>query len=197
MVLALGGDGDAFAIGGGHFIHAARRNLDICYVIMDNAIYGLTKGQTSPTSMVGFVTKTTPKGTPDRPVNPLQLALASGATFVARAFSGKPKDLADLIVQGIEHKGFAVIDTYSPCPTFNKVNTFKYYRDEAVELPKDHDPSNVQHAWARAASVDPIYLGLLYRSEAEDTFEHHIQAAHTGSEADAPTVVETILERYS
>ena len=130
-VLALGGDGDAFAIGGGHFIHAARRNLDVCYVIMDNAIYGLTKGQTSPTSMVGFVTKTTPNGTPDRPVNPLQLAMASGATFVARAFSGKPKELADLIVQGIDHKGFAIIDAYSPCPTFNKVNTFKYYRDQA------------------------------------------------------------------
>ena len=111
-VLALGGDGDAFAIGGGHFIHAARRNLDVCYVIMDNSIYGLTKGQTSPTSMVGFVTKTTPKGTPDRPVNPLQLAMASGATFVARAFSGKPKELADLIVQGIDHKGFAIIDAY-------------------------------------------------------------------------------------
>ncbi|HYY89351.1 MAG TPA: 2-oxoacid:ferredoxin oxidoreductase subunit beta [Chloroflexota bacterium] len=196
-VLALGGDGDAFAIGGGHFIHAARRNLDLCYVIMDNAIYGLTKGQTSPTSMVGFVTKTTPKGTPDRPVNPLQLALASGATFVARAFSGKPKELADLIVQGVEHRGFAVIDAYSPCPTFNKVNTFKYYRDEAVDLPKDHDPADPQQAWARAASVDPVYLGLLYRSEAEGSFEDHIQSAIIGSEADAARVIEEILERYS
>ena len=196
-VLALGGDGDAFAIGGGHFIHAARRNLDLCYVIMDNAIYGLTKGQTSPTSMVGFVTKTTPKGTPDRPVNPLQLALASGATFVARAFSGKPKELADLIVQGVEHRGFAVIDAYSPCPTFNKVNTFKYYRDEAVDLPKDHDPADPQQAWARAASVDPVYLGLLYRSEAEGSFEDHIASAHSGTEADAPQVIESILERYS
>ena len=124
-VLAMGGDGDAFAIGGGHFVHAARRNLDICYVIMDNNIYGLTKGQTSPTSQVGFVTKTTPKGTPDRPINPLRLAIASGATFVARGFSGKPKELAELIVEGIDHNGFAVIDTFSPCPTFNKVNTFK------------------------------------------------------------------------
>jgi 2-oxoglutarate ferredoxin oxidoreductase subunit beta len=196
-VLALGGDGDAFAIGGGHFIHAARRNLDICYVIMDNAIYGLTKGQTSPTSMVGFVTKTTPNGTPDRPVNPLQLALASGATFVARAFSGKPKELADLIVQGVEHHGFAVIDAYSPCPTFNKVNTFKFYRDEAVELPRDHDPSDPQQAWARAASQDPVYLGLLYRSESEGSFEDHIRSAQVGSEADAPRVIDSILERYS
>jgi 2-oxoglutarate ferredoxin oxidoreductase subunit beta len=196
-VLAMGGDGDAFAIGGGHFIHAARRNLDICYVIMDNATYGLTKGQTSPTSMVGFVTKTTPKGTPDRPVNPLQLALASGATFVGRAFSGKPKELADMIVQGIDHRGFAVIDTYSPCPTFNKVNTFKYYRDEAQELPKDHDPGDLDQAWARAASVDPLYLGTLYRSEAEASFEEHIQAAISGSESDVPAVVESVLQRYS
>jgi 2-oxoglutarate ferredoxin oxidoreductase subunit beta len=196
-VLALGGDGDAFAIGGGHFVHAARRNLDICYVIMDNSIYGLTKGQTSPTSMVGFVTKTTPNGTPDRPVNPLQLALASGATFVARAFSGKPKELADLIVQGIEHKGFAVIDAYSPCPTFNKVNTFKFYRDEAIELPKDHDPSDPQQAWTRAAAVDPVYLGLLYRSETEGSFEDHIKAAQVGDESRAPQVIESILQRYS
>src|SRR6266581_2658088 len=141
-VLALGGDGDAFAIGGGHFIHAARRNLDVCYVIMDNSIYGLTKGQTSPTSMVGFVTKTTPKGTPDRPINPLQLAMASGATFVARAFSGKPKELAEIIVQGIDHNGFAVVDCYSPCPTFNKVNTFKAYREETADLPPGYDSSD-------------------------------------------------------
>ena len=196
-VLALGGDGDAFAIGGGHFIHAARRNLDICYVIMDNSIYGLTKGQTSPTSMVGFVTKTTPKGTPDRPVNPLQLALASGATFVARAFSGKPKELADLIVQGIDHRGFAIIDAYSPCPTFNKVNTFKYYRDQALELPKDHNASDVMQAWARAQSTDPVYLGVLYRAEGESSFEEHIQSAQSGTEADAPQVVQSILDRYS
>ena len=196
-VLALGGDGDAFAIGGGHFIHAARRNLDVCYVIMDNSIYGLTKGQTSPTSMVGFVTKTTPKGTPDRPVNPLQLAMASGATFVARAFSGKPKELADLIVQGIDHKGFAIVDTYSPCPTFNKVQTFKYYRDQAMELPKDHNPTDVMQAWARAQSTDPVYLGVLYKAEGEDSFEDHIQSAHSGDESNATSVIESILERYS
>lgn len=196
-VLVMGGDGDAFAIGGGHFIHAARRNLDVCYVVMDNAVYGLTKGQTSPTSMVGFVTKTTPKGTPDRPVNPLQLAIACGATFVARAFSGKPKELADLIVQGMEHRGFALIDAYSPCPTFNKVNTFKFYRDESVPLPNDHDPSDSAMAWARAASVDPFYLGVIYQSEAVPSFEENVEAAKTGTEADAPAVIEDILQRFS
>jgi 2-oxoglutarate ferredoxin oxidoreductase subunit beta len=195
-VLAMGGDGDAFAIGGGHFIHAARRNLDICYVIMDNNIYGLTKGQTSPTSNVGFVTKTTPKGTPDRPINPLLLAVAGGATFVARAFSGKPKELADLIVQGIDHNGFAVIDTYSPCPTFNKVNTFKAYRDEVADLPEDHDPSDLHKAIAAATSEDPLYLGVIYRRE-DESFEDHIRAGQSGGEENAPKVLADLFEKYA
>ncbi len=195
-VLAMSGDGDAFAIGGGHFMHAARRNLDICYVIMDNAIYGLTKGQTSPTSSVGFVTKTTPKGTPDRPINPLLLAVAGGATFVARAFSGKPKELAELIVEGIDHKGFAVIDCYSPCPTFNKVNTFKSYREETADLPPDHDPTDLTQAIKAAASEDPLYLGIIYRQQGE-SFEDHIKAGQTGTEADAPRVLAELFQRYS
>jgi 2-oxoglutarate ferredoxin oxidoreductase subunit beta len=195
-VLAMGGDGDAFAIGGGHFVHAARRNVDICYVIMDNNIYGLTKGQTSPTSQVGFVTKTTPKGTPDRPINPLRLAIASGATFVGRGFSGKPKELADLIVQGISHNGFAVIDTFSPCPTFNKVNTFRAYREEVAELPKDYDPSDLHKAIEMASSSDPMYLGVLYREEGE-SFEDHLAAAKLGGEDAAPALMTDLFERYA
>jgi 2-oxoglutarate ferredoxin oxidoreductase subunit beta len=195
-VLAMGGDGDAFAIGGGHFVHAARRNLDICYVIMDNNIYGLTKGQTSPTSNVGFVTKTTPKGTPDRPINPLQLAVAAGATFVARGFSGKPKELAELIVQGVQHNGFAVIDTYSPCPTFNKVNTFKAYRDQVAELPADYDPSDMAKGLMAAGSEDPLYLGVLYKQEMA-SFEDHLKAQQTGTEADAQNVMADLFRRYA
>ena len=195
-VLALGGDGDAFAIGGNHFIHAARRNLDICYVIMDNSIYGLTKGQTSPTSQVGFVTKTTPKGSPDRSISPLLLAMSSGATFVARGFSGKPKELAELMVRGIDHNGFAVIDVYSPCPTFNKINTFKSYREETAELPGDYDPSDFNAALQYAALDQPKYLGVLYQTET-DSFEDHIQAQHQGTELDAPKVLESIFKKYS
>ncbi len=195
-VLAMGGDGDAFAIGGGHFVHAARRNLDICYVIMDNNIYGLTKGQTSPTSQVGFVTKTTPKGTPDRPINPLRLAIASGATFVARGFSGKPKELAELIVEGINHNGFAVIDAFSPCPTFNKVNTFRSYREEVADLPKGHDPSDMHKAIEVASSTDPMYLGVLYREEGE-SFEDHLAAAKVGGEENTSKVMESLFKLYS
>jgi 2-oxoglutarate ferredoxin oxidoreductase subunit beta len=195
-VLALGGDGDAFAIGGGHFIHAARRNLDICYVIMDNNIYGLTKGQTSPTSQVGFVTKTTPGGSPDRAISPLLLGLASGATFVARGFSGKPKELAEIIVRGIDHNGFAVIDVYSPCPTFNKVNTFKYYREETKELPAEYDPSDRSQALQYAAAAGPLYLGVLYDEQGE-SFEDHIRAAQSGSDENRAGLLEKILARYS
>jgi len=195
-VLAFGGDGDAFAIGAGHFVHAVRRNLDICYVIMDNNIYGLTKGQTSPTSSTGFTTKTTPRGNIDQPLNPLALALASGATFVARAFSGRPKELADLIVRGIDHKGFAVIDVFSPCPTFNKVNTFKYYREEVADVPADHDVTDRAAAIALALQQDPLYLGVFYQSE-QTTFEEHLEAQRSGTEADRQRVLESLLASFS
>jgi len=196
-VLAVGGDGDAFAIGGNHFLHAARRNLDIAYVIMDNAVYGLTKGQTSPTSSIGFVTKSTPRGNPDQAVNPLELALAAGATFVARGFSGRPKELAELVVKGMDHNGFAFIDVYSPCPTFNKVNTFKAYREETADLPPGHDPSDWDAAMRLATSQDPLYLGIFYRASGSQSFEEHVQAQQSGTEQDAPKVLNDIFRRFS
>jgi 2-oxoglutarate ferredoxin oxidoreductase subunit beta len=195
-VLVFGGDGDAFAIGAGHFVHAARRNLDITYVIMDNATYGLTKGQASPTSAVGYVSKSTPQGTPDRPINPILLALACGATFVARAFSGKPKEVADLIVKGIDHKGFAVIDVYSPCPTFNKVNTFQFYREEIAPVPAEHDVHDLIAAMKLAQQPDPLYTGLFYQCEGE-SFEDHLAAQMKGGEENAPKLLESLFARFS
>ncbi|HZR01054.1 MAG TPA: 2-oxoacid:ferredoxin oxidoreductase subunit beta [Chloroflexota bacterium] len=196
-VLAFGGDGDAFAIGAGHFVHAVRRNLDLTYVIMDNAIYGLTKGQTSPTSMVGFQTKTTPSGSIDRPLNPLMLAITAGATFVARAFSGKPKELADLIVKGIDHKGFAVIDVFSPCPTFNKVNTFKAYREEVASVPANHDPSDKVAALGLANSEHPLYTGVIYEDTGVPTYEESLSKLHVGGEENRRKVIDGMLARYS
>ena len=196
-VLAFGGDGDAFAIGAGHFVHAVRRNLDITYTIMDNAIYGLTKGQTSPTSSFGFVTKTTPNGSIDRPLNPLMLAITAGATFVARAFSGKPKELADLIVKGIDHKGFAVIDVFSPCPTFNKVNTFKAYREEVANVPEGHDPADKVAALAIANSEHPLYTGLIYEDTSVSTYEESLSKLHAGGEENRRKVIDGMLARYS
>lgn len=195
-VLVMSGDGDSFAIGGNHFMHAARRNLNLCYVVMDNSVYGLTKGQTSPTSAAGFITKSTPKGNPDQGVNPLLLSLASGASFVARGFSGKPKELAELIIQGMDHNGFAFIDVYSPCPTFNKINTFKHYREEVENLPGDHDPSEFMSAMRMAALDDPLYLGVFYRKEGH-SYEDRVLAINTGVETDAPKVIEDILKRFS
>ncbi|TAK25961.1 MAG: 2-oxoacid:ferredoxin oxidoreductase subunit beta [Chloroflexota bacterium] len=196
-VLAFGGDGDAFAIGAGHFVHAVRRNLDITYVIMDNSIYGLTKGQTSPTSGFGFVSKSTPNGAIDRPLNPLMLAITAGATFVARAYSGKPKELADLIVQGIDHRGFSVIHVFSPCPTFNKVNTFKSYRDEVAAVPADHDPANKVAALALANSDEPLYTGLLLRETGVMTFEDALGRFHVGDETNRRQVIDAMLRKYS
>src|SRR5262249_27236706 len=157
--------GDAFAIGGGHFMHAVRRNLNLTYIIMDNQTYGLTKGQASPTAATGYVTKASPKGTIEAPVNPLLLAMACGASFVARGFSAQPKDLASLILTGIEHTGLSIIDVYSPCPTFNKVNTFKSYREEVAPLPADHDSTDFDRALGAAASFEPRYLGVIYQRE--------------------------------
>lgn len=195
-VLVMGGDGDAFAIGGDHFIHAARRNVNLTYVIMDNSIYGLTKGQTSPTSRTGFTTKTTPRGSTDRAVNPLLLALTCGATFVARGFSGQPKELAELIVQGMDHKGFSVIDVFSPCATFNKVNTFKFYREQTDRLPGDHDPTSFGEAMKMAASPDPLYLGVFYREEIH-TFEDGLEMQKVGASEDATDLLESLFDRFS
>ena len=194
--LVFGGDGDAFAIGAGHFVHAMRRNLDITYVVMDNAIYGLTKGQTSPTSGAGFSTRSTPQGNPEQALNPLMLAMSAGATFVARGFSAEPQKLADLIVEGIEHPGFSFIDVYSPCPTFNKVNTFKYYKDNVAWLPGDHDASDVIQAMHFANSNEPLYLGVFLQREAP-TFEQQVAEQHSGEESSRAELLEDLFKRFS
>jgi 2-oxoglutarate ferredoxin oxidoreductase subunit beta len=195
-VLAVGGDGDAFAIGTGHTVHALRRNVDVCYVVMDNSVYGLTKGQTSPTSGLGFTTKTTPRGSVDQPLNPLLLALAAGATYVARGFSGNPKQLADLIRRGMEHKGFAIIDTYSPCPTFNKVNTFKSYREQVQDVPADHDVTSKPAALSLAVVDEPRYVGVYYEVELP-TFDANLAAQQSGTEADRERVISDLFRRFS
>ncbi len=126
-VLVVGGDGDAFSIGGGHIAHVARRNIDMTYIVMDNEIYGLTKGQTSPTSNKGTHTKASPYGSVERPVDPISLLLAYGATYVARGFSSKPKELTAMVEAGMRHQGFSFIQVLSPCVTFNKTIGYDYF----------------------------------------------------------------------
>ncbi|PYU02523.1 MAG: 2-oxoacid ferredoxin oxidoreductase [Acidobacteria bacterium] len=147
-VLVTGGDGDGFGIGGNHFIHTMRRNVDLLYIAMDNQIYGLTTGQTSPTSRIGMKTKSMPFGNIEAPVNPISLALAAGATFVARGFSGDQKHLTDLIKQGIEHKGFSFLDVFSPCVTYNHDNTYQWYRPRIKKL--EDDPAYDATDWTAA-----------------------------------------------
>src|SRR5688572_23004325 len=175
-------------------VHVAR--LDLKYVVMDNAIYGLTKGQTSPTSGSGFNSLSTPQGNPEQALNPMLMAVASGATFVARGFSAEPQKLADLIVEGINHKGFSFIDVYSPCPTFNKVNTFKTYKEAVQPLPADHDASDPIQAMHYANSMDPLYLGVFHKREAP-TFGDQVQAQHSGDETNRQKVLEGLFNRFS
>jgi 2-oxoglutarate/2-oxoacid ferredoxin oxidoreductase subunit beta len=171
-VIATGGDGDGFGIGCGHFVHAMRRNVDLTYVTMDNQIYGLTTGQASPTSTLGHKTKSTPDGVIENPIDPIALALASGATYVARGFSGDVKHLADLVAAGIQHKGFAFVDVFSPCVTYNKVNTFDFFRQRVYKLESaGHDPTDIVQAWQRSLEWgDKIPIGLFYRTE-KPTYE--------------------------
>jgi len=173
-VVVTGGDGDGFGIGVGHFIHAMRRNLDLTYVVMDNEIYGLTTGQASPTTMKDHKTKTTPRGNVEQPINPLMLALVSGATFVARAFSGQPAHLSSLIEQGIAHKGFAFIDVFSPCVTYNKLNTYAWFKERIYKLEDeapDRDPADFSDAMSTAMEFDDrIPIGLVYKVE-KPTYE--------------------------
>jgi 2-oxoglutarate ferredoxin oxidoreductase subunit beta len=165
-VLAVGGDGDAFAIGAGHIPHAARRNVDITYLLLDNGIYGLTKGQASPTSAIGFVTQTTPYENRDEPLNPLMMLLAYHASWVGQAYAGRPHHLTQMIAEAIAHRGFSYLHVLSPCVTFDKTNkTYANLDLEVRDLPDDHDPSDRMAAMAEAAKADTPSLGLFFREE--------------------------------
>jgi 2-oxoglutarate/2-oxoacid ferredoxin oxidoreductase subunit beta len=167
-VVVAGGDGDGFAIGMGHFPHTVRRNPNLLYLVMNNEVYGLTKGQTSPTSKVGMVTKTTPWANHDEPINPLVTALAHNCSFVARGVSTNVKGLTDLIVQGMEHKGFAYVEAFSPCLTF--YDTYEQVRKTAKPLPEDHDPTDRIAALRYAMDPETMWTGVLYQ-QARPTLE--------------------------
>ena len=172
-VVITGGDGDGYGIGIAHFIHAMRRNFDLTYVVMDNQIYGLTTGQASPTTAVGHVTKSTPNGNVEMHINPLAMAIVSGASYVARAYSGEPNQMADLIAGGIQHRGFALIDVFSPCVTYNKVNTYTFFKKRCYKLEDDKsyktDDSNVALERCREWG-DRIPIGLFYQKD-QPTYE--------------------------
>lgn len=171
-VVAISGDGDAYSIGLGHFLHACRRNINITYLVVDNRIYALTQGQTSPTSPPGFISISSPFGSKEEALDGPRLALAAGATFIGRGFSGEVAHLADLIKKAIKHKGLALIDILSPCVTHNKVNTYSWYRQHIYNLDEDpsYDPHHKSSAWTRASTKEKIAIGLLYE-EKKPSFE--------------------------
>ncbi|GGI97629.1 2-oxoacid ferredoxin oxidoreductase subunit beta [Halobellus salinus] len=165
-VMVAGGDGDGYSIGAGHFVHAVRRNVDMSYIVMDNRIYGLTKGQASPTSRDDFETATTPEGPQQPPVNPLALALASGATFIAQSFSTDAQRHAEIVQEAIEHDGFGFVNVFSPCVTFNDVDTYDYFRDSLVDLAEEgHDRTDYDAAKNKILDASKEYQGVVWQSE--------------------------------
>jgi 2-oxoglutarate ferredoxin oxidoreductase subunit beta len=182
VVIAVSGDGDGYGEGGNHFIHAARRNHDITYLVHNNQIYGLTKGQASPTSDVGFVTKTTPYGAAN-PINPISLAIVSGASFVGRGFAGDIEHLTSLIKQGITHRGFSLVDILQPCVSFNNKNTYSWYRERVYKLEDEdgYDPGDKKGALEKAFEwADKIPIGIIYMRELP-VYEDQLPAFHRGS----------------
>ena len=167
-VVVTAGDGDGYGIGGNHFTHTARRNVDLTYLVMNNQIYGLTTGQVSPTSCAGMKTKSTPFGSVELPVNPITVAIMNGATFVARAFSGDGKHVIELMKKAIEHKGFALLDIFSPCVTFNHDNDYPFFRERIKKLEDEgHDVSDWKSACEKALLWgDTIYTGLFLQKDA-------------------------------
>jgi len=182
VVIAISGDGDGYGEGGNHFIHACRRNHDITYLVHNNQVYGLTKGQASPTSDPGFITKTTPYGASE-PLNPIALAIISGATFVGRSFAGDIAHLSSLIMSGVSHRGFALIDILQPCVSFNHRNTFKWYRERVYKLEEEdgYIPNDKQAAMKKAQQWgDKIPIGIIYRNELP-TYEEQLPAVTQGA----------------
>lgn len=168
QVAAISGDGDAYSIGLNHFLHTIRRNVSIIYLVVNNQVYALTQGQTSPTSRMGYVSISTPTGSLEHPLDGLKLALAAGATFIARGFSGEPAHLASLIEKGFKHKGFSLIEILSPCVTHNKINTFKWYEEhlDLVDQDDRYNAKDIRMAWKRLLqNQDKFPVGLIYEEE--------------------------------
>ncbi|OGR82769.1 MAG: 2-oxoacid ferredoxin oxidoreductase [Elusimicrobia bacterium RIFCSPLOWO2_01_FULL_64_13] len=171
-VVVTGGDGDGYGIGLGHCIHAMRRNINLTYIVMNNQIYGLTTGQCSPTTIFGTQTKSTPDGSIETPINPIELALVSGATFIARGFSGAADRLAEVMAEAIQHKGFSLVDVFSPCVTYNKVNTYPWFRERVYDLQaENHKTSDWEGALKAVRQPDNrVPIGVFYKVQ-QPTYE--------------------------
>lgn len=198
-VIAVSGDGDAYGEGGNHFLHAMRRNHNITYLVHDNQVYALTKGQASPTSESGYVTKTTLEGAPAS-VNPLALAVAVGTGFVARSFAGDADHLTEMIKRGIRHHGFALIDILQPCVTFNRVNTWDWYRQRVYKLEPGYNPADKTAAFNKAQEWDDrIPIGVIYeqpRPAFEDQFPTLKNSAPLVKQKVNPSLTQKLIDEF-
>lgn len=174
-VIAESGDGDMYGEGGNHFIHCIRRNPNLTNIVHNNMVYGLTKGQASPTSRQGFVTPLQVDGVLAEPFNPLTLAIALNASFVARAYVGNHEATRAILKAAIEHRGYALVDILQPCVTFNKLNTYQWFAQHTKPLPEEHDPTDRIQAFARACEEEQLFLGIFYRQE-KPVFEEQLKA---------------------
>lgn len=165
VVIAEGGDGDMYGEGGNHFIHNIRRNVDVTHLVHNNMVYGLTLGQASPTSRIGFKTSLQVEGVTNEPINPLSVAIALGAPFVARTYVGHAELTVEIVKQAIQYPGYALVDIFDPCVTFNKVNTYQWYKENSYILDDSHDSSDKMAAMAKAFEEMPFPLGVLYRQK--------------------------------
>ena len=182
-VVIVAGDGDFLSIGAEHIAPQAQRNLNVCAVIMDNAVYGLTKGQSAPTTELGVITPTTPYGKLEGSLNPLAVYLTLGVSFVASTFSSKPRDLAKIIGEGMDHPGFAIVHVQSPCTTYNdNYDTLKGNKKKGIEptiwdIPEEHDPTDIEAAY-KIVHAGGVPLGIVYRQEDSKSLEQRLEEMH-------------------
>ena len=173
-VIAIGGDGDMYGEGGNHFLHATRRNPDITLLVHENMVYGLTKGQAAPTTRTGMATPVQVNGVFEKPLNPVSLAISLDVTFVARVFCGDVDTTKDVMKKAIQHKGFALVDIFQPCVSFNKINTFKWFKENTYYLEDDYNSSDRIVAFSKSLEEEPFPLGILYQSNHRTTFEDNL-----------------------
>lgn len=198
-VFVFTGDGDALAEGGNHFMHAARRNHNLTVILHDNAIYGLTTGQTSPRSPKGFKSKSTPKGNLDEPLHPLRVALAAGATFLARTYATDIPLLTELLEAANQHDGFALIDILQPCVTFNREYTHIFYQENTYRLPPDYDPTDKKAAWEKTMEwgIKQIPVGIIYRDPESVSYERQLSVIAKKPLVASPPLARDISGVYS
>jgi 2-oxoglutarate ferredoxin oxidoreductase subunit beta len=174
-VIAVSGDGCMYGEGGNHFLHAIRRNPDLTHLVHNNMVYGLTKGQASPTSRRGFKTPVQMGGVFEEPLNPLTVALALKASFVARAFCKHVDQTREIIKRAVKHRGYALVDIFQPCVSFNKLNTYDWFEEHTYYLEETYEPRSIEEAFKRALEDEKLPLGVFYEGQAQDLFEERVR----------------------